>query len=179
MTFSPFVSFRYNSVPSPSLDHVLYVHSRSYCTQGCLTRRTWRFGRRFRTRTDGHTCPSVLFRRTFACKNFFTIFFFTVGNFSEADVSNLNPCWRRACADGCARAQTGKGVRRRVTVRADGCMRAQMGKGVRRRVRAGADVCAHPQMLPPACIRLPKKWIPVGSAQGLQQFRVDYLSFKH
>ena len=31
MTFSPFVSF-YNSVPSPSLDHVLYVHSRSYCT---------------------------------------------------------------------------------------------------------------------------------------------------
>ena len=32
MTFSPFVSFRYNSVPSPSLDHVLYVHSRSYCT---------------------------------------------------------------------------------------------------------------------------------------------------
>ena len=32
MTFSPFVSFRYNSVPSPSLDHVLYVHSRSYYT---------------------------------------------------------------------------------------------------------------------------------------------------
>ena len=31
MTFSPFVSF-YNSIPSPSLDHVLYVHSRSYCT---------------------------------------------------------------------------------------------------------------------------------------------------
>ena len=31
MTFSPFVSF-YNSVPSPFLDHVLYVHSRSYCT---------------------------------------------------------------------------------------------------------------------------------------------------
>ena len=29
MTFSPFVSFRYNSVPAPSLDHVLYVHSRS------------------------------------------------------------------------------------------------------------------------------------------------------
>ena len=28
MTFSPFVSF-YNSVPAPSLDHVLYVHSRS------------------------------------------------------------------------------------------------------------------------------------------------------
>ena len=107
--------------------------------QGCLTRRTWRFGRRFRTRTDGHTCPSVLFRRTSACKKFFTIFFFTVGNFSEADVSNQNPRWRRARADGCARAQT----------------------------------------LPPARIRLPKKWIPVGSAQGLQQFRVDYLSFKH
>ena len=43
--------------------------------QGCLTRRTWRFGRRFRTRTDGHTCLSVLFRRTSACKNFFIIFF--------------------------------------------------------------------------------------------------------
>ena len=29
MTFSPSISF-YNYVPSPSLDHVLYVHSRSY-----------------------------------------------------------------------------------------------------------------------------------------------------
>ena len=45
---------------------------------------------------------------------FFLPFFFTVGNFSEADVSNLNPCWRRARADGCAWAQTGKGARRRV-----------------------------------------------------------------
>ena len=72
--------------------------------QGCLTRRTRRFGRQFRTRTDGQTCPFVLFRRTSACKNFFTIFFFTVGNFSEADVSNQNPRWRRARADGCARA---------------------------------------------------------------------------
>ena len=45
------------------------------CSQGCLTRRTWRFGRRFRMRTDGQTCPSVPFRRTSACKIFFTIFF--------------------------------------------------------------------------------------------------------
>ena len=73
--------------------------------QGCLTRRTWRFGRRFRTRTDGHTCPSIPFRRTSACKKFFTNFsFFTMGNFSEADVSNLDPCWRRASADRCVRA---------------------------------------------------------------------------
>ena len=92
--------------------------------QGCLTRRTWRFGRRFRMRKDGHTCPSILFRWTFACKFFFTIFFFTVGNFSEVDVSNLNPRWRTACADARGRAQTGKGVHRRV--------------------RAGVDVCAHP-----------------------------------
>ena len=32
---------------------------------------------------DGHTCPSVLFRRTFACKKYFTNFFFqlVVGNY--------------------------------------------------------------------------------------------------
>ena len=88
--------------------------------QGCLTRRIWRFGRRFRTLTDGHTCPSVLLRRTSACKKFFTNFFFTVGNFSEADVSNLDPRWRRAHANGCARAQTGEGARRRVRMGADG-----------------------------------------------------------
>ena len=69
---------------------------------------------------DGHTCPSVLFRRTSACKNFFTNFFFTVGNFSEADVSNLDPRWRRARADGCAWVQTGKGARRRVRSGANG-----------------------------------------------------------
>ena len=88
--------------------------------QGCLTRRTWRFGRRFRTRTDGHTCPSVLFRWTSACKKFFTIFFFTIGNFSEVDVSNLNPRWRRARADARGRAQTGEDARRQVRVGADG-----------------------------------------------------------
>ena len=87
--------------------------------QGCLTRRTWRFGRRFRTRTDGHTCSSILFRRTSACKNFFTIFFFTMGNFSEADVSNLNPRWRRARADARGRAQTGEDARRRVRAGTD------------------------------------------------------------
>ena len=105
--------------------------------QGCLTRRTWRFGRRFRTRTDGQTCPSVFFRRTSACKKNFIIFFFTVGNFSEADVSNQNPRWRRARADGCAQAQT-------VGARANRCARAQTGKGARRRVHAGADVCTRP-----------------------------------
>ena len=110
--------------------------------QGCLNRRTWRFGRRFRTRTDGHTCPSVLFRWTCACKNLFTIFFFTVGNFSEADVPNLDPCWRRACADGCMRAQTSARALTRLRALAD------------------ASACAH--TLPPARIRLPKKWIPVG-----------------
>ena len=66
----------------------------------------------------------------------------------------------------------GEDARRWVRADADG-------KGARRRVRAGVDVCARLQMLPLARIRLPKKWIPVGSAQGLQQFRVDYLSFKH
>ena len=81
--------------------------------QGCLTRRTWRFGCRFRTRTDGQTCPSVFFRQKSACKNFFTIFFFTVGNFSEADVSNQNPRWRRARTDG-------RGAHRQVRVGADG-----------------------------------------------------------
>ena len=43
--------------------------------QGCLTRRTWRFRCPFRTRTDGHTCLFVHFRRTFVCKNFFTNFY--------------------------------------------------------------------------------------------------------
>ena len=85
----------------------------------------------------------------------------------------------RTCADGCARAYTGKGARTRVKVHVDGCARAQTGKGTRRRVRAPLPVCAHPQTLLLARIRLPKKWILVGSAQGLQQFRVDYLSFKH
>ena len=56
-----------SSTPAPS--HV----------QGCLTRRTWRFGRRFRTRTNGHTYPSVLFRRTSICKKIFTNFFFHYG----------------------------------------------------------------------------------------------------
>ena len=46
--------------------------------------------------------------------------------------------------------------------RADGCARAQTGKDACTRVRAGADVCTRPQTLLPACIRLPKKWIPVG-----------------
>ena len=46
--------------------------------QGCLTGWTWRFKRPFRTRMDGHTCLSVLFRRTFACKNFFINFFFNL-----------------------------------------------------------------------------------------------------
>ena len=32
-------------------------------------------------------------------KIFLPIFFFTVGNFNEADVSNLDPHWRRARAD--------------------------------------------------------------------------------
>ena len=96
--------------------------------QGCLTRRTWRFGRRFRTRTNGHTCPSVLFRRTFACEKFFTNFFFTLGNFSEADVSNLDPRWRRARADRCARAQTGKGART--------CLRAAAGTSARTHMSA-------------------------------------------
>ena len=59
---------------------------------------------------DGHTCLSVLFRRTSACKNFFTIFFFTVGNFSEADVSNLEPRWRKARANARGRMQTGDGT---------------------------------------------------------------------
>ena len=56
-------------------------------------------------RTDGHTCLCILFRRTSACKNFFTNFFFTLGNFSEVDVSNLDPLWRRARAgaDVCSR----------------------------------------------------------------------------
>ena len=85
----------------------------SSTTQGCLTRRTWRFGHRFRMRTDGQTCPSVLFRQTSACKIFFTIFFFTVGNFSEANVSNQNPRWGRARADD-------RGACRRVRAGADG-----------------------------------------------------------
>ena len=57
-------------------DHPKTLNSLEFSqNQGCLTRWTWRFGRRFRTRMDGHTCPSVLFRRTSACKIFFTIFF--------------------------------------------------------------------------------------------------------
>ena len=69
---------------------------------------------------DGHTGPSVLFRRTSACKNFFTNFFFTVDNFSEANVSNLDPRWQRARSDRCARAQTGEGMHRQVRTGADG-----------------------------------------------------------
>ena len=45
--------------------------------QGCLIGRTWRFGCPFRMRTDGHTCLSILFRQTFACKKNFTNFFST------------------------------------------------------------------------------------------------------
>ena len=135
--------------------------------QGCLTRWTWRFGCRFRTRTDGHTCLSVLFRRTSACKNFFTIFFFTLGNFSEADVSNLDPRWRRAGTDARGRAQTSARGRRRVRMRADECVRAQSTHPYPSALaftclRPRAPVCAHPQTLLPACIRLPNKWIPVG-----------------
>ena len=73
------------------------VSSCAWPFQGCLTGRTWRFGRPFRTWTDGHTCPSFLFRQTFACKNIFTNFFFNLlgvlGNFCEADVSNQDPQW--------------------------------------------------------------------------------------
>ena len=43
--------------------------------QGYLTGRTWGFERPFRKRIDGCPCPFVLFRQTFACKNFFTNFF--------------------------------------------------------------------------------------------------------
>ena len=64
-------------------------------------------------------CPSSLGRHL-RVKNFLPIFFFTVGNFSEVDVSNLDSRWRRARTDGCARAQTGKGACRRVCAGADG-----------------------------------------------------------
>ena len=75
-------------------------------------------------------------------------------NFSEADVSNLDPRWRRARADRCARAQTGKGARTRLHAPAD------------------ASACVH---------TFAKKMDPsrTVNAQELQQFRVDYLSFKH
>ena len=131
-----------------------------------------------RGRTDILVRPSSLGGHL-RVKIFLPFFFFTVGNFSEADVSNLNPRWQRARADARGHAQMGEDARRRVRTCADGCARAQTGKGARRRVRAGADVYACLQTLPPARICLPKKWIPVGSAQGLQQFRLDYLSFKH
>ena len=148
-----------------SLDDILVTDKLlQRCCQGCLTRRTWRIGRRFRTRMDAQTCPSVLFKRTSACKKFFIIFFFQcgpVGNFSEADVSNQNPRWRRARVDG-------RGARRRVRVHVDRCGRAQTDARGRKRLRAPAPVCARTQMLLLARIRLPKKWIPVGSAQGLQ-----------
>ena len=53
--------------------------------------------------------------------NFFYQFsFFIVGNFSEAEVSNLDPRRRRARADGRVWAQTGEGVHRRVRAGADG-----------------------------------------------------------
>ena len=81
----------------------------------------------------------------------FLPFFFTVGNFSEAHLSNLNPCWRRARADARGCVQTGENARRRVRTRADRCVWGQTGKGARRRVRAGADVYARPH--PSACAR--------------------------
>ena len=92
-------------------------------------------------------------------KIFLPFFFFTVGNFSEADVSNLNPRWRRARTDARGRAQMGEDARRRmrtradgcaraqtVGARADGCARAQTGKGARKWVRAGANVCTRPYL---------------------------------
>ena len=75
-------------------------------------------------------------------KIFLPFFFFTVGNFSEADVSNLNPRWRRAHADARGRAQTGVRERRWVRLRADGCVRAQTGTCGRRRLCAPADASA-------------------------------------
>ena len=55
------------------------------------------------------------------CKKiFYQFFFFIVDNFSEADVSNLDPRWRRAHADERGRAQTGAHGRKRVRARADG-----------------------------------------------------------
>ena len=86
-------------------------------------------------------CPSSLGRHLHV-KKILPIFFFTLGNFSEADVSNLDPRWRRARVDGCAWVQTGEGARRQVCPH--------------------ADVCAWPQALPPVRIRLQKRWLPLG-----------------
>ena len=49
--------------------------------QDCLTIWTWGFGRLFQIWTDGCPCPSVLFRRTFVCKNIFTNFFKLIGGY--------------------------------------------------------------------------------------------------
>ena len=76
------------------------------------------------------------------CKNFFTNFFFIVDNFSEADVSNLDPRWPRACADGRGRAQAGDGASRRVREREDGCARAQTSARALTRLRAPVDASA-------------------------------------
>ena len=64
-------------------------------------------------------------------RKFLPIFFFTVGNFSEADVSNLDPRWRRPRIDRCAQAQTGEGAQ----TGACGHRRVR----ARRQVRAGTD----------------------------------------
>ena len=45
---------------------------------------------------DGQTCPSILFRRTFACKNFFTNFFSTCSRFWVTLVKSTCQTWIHA-----------------------------------------------------------------------------------
>ena len=82
------------------LNVVLYISVHIICLELSnwtdMDRRTWMFGRPFRTRTDGHTCLSVLFRRTFVCKKFLPIFLNllgVLGNLCEANVSNQDSRW--------------------------------------------------------------------------------------
>ena len=108
--------------------------------QGCLTRWTWRFRRRFRTRMDILVRPSSLGGHL-CVKIFLPFFFFTLGNFGEADVSNVDPRWRRARADGFAHLYPSTPTRTRLGM--------------------PSPICVRPQALPPAHIRLQTKWLPV------------------
>ena len=83
--------------------------------------------------TDRHTCLSVLFRRTFACKKKISQFFLKLWVTSEKPTYQT---WIHA--------------------------RHREAKGVRRWVRAGVDMCAWALALPPAHTRLYNKWLPIG-----------------
>ena len=136
--------------------------------QGCLTGQAWRFGRPFRTRTDRHTCPFVLFRRTFACKKIFTNFFFNLlGGYS---VTYVKLTCRSKIHGGQEKME---GVRIWVSAAANACMRAHPFEVVRRReqvARRRMGSCANENGS-----RADTTWSRANGSRKLENFGRSYL----